>query len=171
MNRHALETVTGPQSTEEMLQLQRLSMLGKLACGIGHDMANLTMLLGFRLAKIEPALAHDPDALKLFKEVVQTIGTLQELSRRMVHLSHERRSQPCVVDATAAVRSILALFSGACGKGIRTMVSCPAVPANVRCDPVLLEQVLLNLLLNAREAIPDRGHVSAKVSLCTLSGV
>lgn len=170
MNGRSVEQDIGPGAMADLLRVQRLFLLGKLACGIGHDMANMTMFLGFKLAKFEASVAGNPKALEILNDVKRTIDTLQELSRKMVSLSHEHRPQSRVVDANVVVRDVMALMSGALCKNIKTIVSCPATPVEVLCDPVLLDQVLLNLLLNAREAISDTGHISVKVSLCAVTG-
>jgi len=162
-----IEDITAGLSTsEEMLRLQNLSIMGKIACGIGHDLANLMMVVGYRLSRIDRAGSHDGEFTRQVKETVRAADLAQELARRLVNLGREHRSQARAVDVNVAVRSAMSLLSGVLGKRIKTSISCPAAPIMVWCDPVQLEQILLNLILNAREAIPDVGRVLVKVRLC-----
>ena len=152
-------------SAEELLHLQRLSVVGRIACGFGHDLANLMMVVVHKMGKIGHLFEQHDEIARQLEDTVRAANTAQELARRMVTLGRRKRPTTREVDVNEAVRNAMSLLRGAIGKRIETSISCPAEPVFIRCDPVQLEQVLLNLVLNAREAIPEDGLVEARVEV------
>jgi two-component system, cell cycle sensor histidine kinase and response regulator CckA len=153
--------VTERRQVEERLgQAQRMDSVGQLAGGIAHEANNMmSVVLGcadyvLRRTDLPEPVREDVD--QIWRAAKRTAGVTQQL------LAFSRRQvlQPQVLDLNATVRDLEPILSRALGesRGLR-MHLAPSL-GRVRADPGQLEQVLLNLILNARDAMPDGGRVT-----------
>jgi len=147
---------------EQLIELHRLAEAGQIATGMAHEARNaLTGVLGFA------QLARKRIAAGAVDEVGEMVGLIEEEARRCLAILTElldygrpRAQVIGPVDVAELVRSVERLASGRlrlAGSTLRTQVA-PSLPP-VRGEPSLLAQVLLNLALNAMEAMPDGGTV------------
>ncbi|HUQ08136.1 MAG TPA: ATP-binding protein [Kofleriaceae bacterium] len=141
-----------------LLQAQRLHSIGALAGGVAHDFKNLlaVMIAGLALArrsieKGEPANAH-------LDEIERSMWRAADLSARLLDLSRKRTTAPVEVDPGPLVATVVALLAKAMPSDVRLEYDEPtrAMPS-IRVDPAGLEHALINLGLNARDALRGRG--------------
>lgn len=148
----------------QLRQAQRLEAVGRLAGGIAHDFNNLlTVILGYTdlvLAEIHPR----SELRQLLEEVKASGLRAAALTSQLLAFSRRQILQPRTLDLNMIVRSMEALLRRALGERIEfsTVLSDQLPP--VRVDPGQMEQALMNLVLNARDAMPDGGRLRIETS-------
>ncbi len=138
----------------ELIRAQKLEAVGRLAGGVAHDFNNLlTIIAGnmeFLRQQLHGQLAEEPVELD---EVLQAVMRARGLVERLMSISHRRSSAHEAVDLRALVTSTVGLLRRTLGTNINVVSNVPAETLMIDGDATLLEQVLLNLALNARDAI------------------
>ncbi len=152
----------------ELQQSQKMEAIGQLAGGIAHDFNNLLTII----AGHSGLLLAQPDAAPGVKESVREIADAAEraagLTRQLLAFSRQAMLQPEVIDVNATVLETSALLRRLIGEDIAlTTVLDPQVAA-VRVDPNQLNQILMNLALNARDAMPRGGKLTIGTANVTL---
>jgi PAS domain S-box-containing protein len=153
---------------ERYLQSQKLEVMGKLAGGVAHDFNNLLTVIRSSVEFLLDDLgAHDPR-----RSDVQTIATAAEqasrLTRQLLAFSRRQVLHPTLLDVTAVVTEMGRMLRRLIGEDIRLEIATEdaGAPALVRVDPGQLEQVIVNLCVNARDAMPGGGEIIIRVA-CT----
>ncbi|MGH9247353.1 MAG: ATP-binding protein [Acidimicrobiales bacterium] len=140
-------------------QVQRFEALGRLAGGVAHDFNNLlTVILGYS----EMALGHleQDDLMRADLEAVHRAGEhAQTLTDQLLTLSRQRVTETAVLDPNEAVRSINELLRRLVGPSVELDIVLGGDVEAVRLGSGQLEQILINLVVNARDAMPDGGRV------------
>ena len=145
------------QQYQQTLLSQRMEAIGHLAGGVAHDFSNLlTAIIGqCQLASQARDGGEAPDAnLTEIRKAAQR-GT--ELVGRLMSFSRRRAPEVAVVDVNDLVLNATALLDGLIGEDVELVTETSADPGVVRVDPDELELVLLNLVANARDALPEGG--------------
>jgi len=147
--------------TEQLHHAQRLDGLGRLAGGVAHDFNNLlTVILGN--AAILRGTASDQDE-PLVSEIQEASERASQLTRQLLQFSRRDRPHPTVLDASRAAEELCPLLARMLGEQVQLDVKGQP-ECHVRIDRGRLEQVLINLVLNARDAMPEGGRVTLSVS-------
>jgi nitrogen-specific signal transduction histidine kinase/ActR/RegA family two-component response regulator len=149
--RHRLE--------EHFRQAQRMEAIGQLAGGIAHDFNNiLGVIVGYGeivLRRLPPA-----DALKgKVAEILKAAERASALTRQLLAFSRKQVLQPRVLDLNDVVAGMDMLFQRLIGENIELTMAFGERVASVRADPGQVEQVLMNLVVNARDAIAGAGSI------------
>jgi signal transduction histidine kinase len=143
---------------EEQLRLaQRMEAIGKLAGGVAHDFNNLlAVILGSADLVLEKLPLGHPDRRKL--ELISKAGTsAADLTRQLLAFSRQQMLKPRVLDLKEIVERTQALLHRLIGENIEFKISLEPSLGQVMADPGQIEQVLLNLAVNARDAMPQGG--------------
>ncbi len=141
-------------------EAQRLEALGRLAAGIAHDFNNLlTVVLGnatllLREQRLESTATSAVEEMK----TAATRGA--DLVRQLLAFGRQQRLAPQVLDLNAVVAALGPLLSRLIGEQVRITVALAPGKAYVKADRSQLEQVIVNLVTNARDAMPAGGHLS-----------
>lgn len=148
------------------LDAQKTWMVGRLAAGLAHEFSNLlTGLLGD--AEDLLGSTHDGDPHRLaIQDLARGMERAAMLTRQLVSFTRrgaESNRQP--LDINMVVSSMVPMAESLLGSRIRLVVDCCRQPARVSTGPSQIEQVLLNLLSNARDAMPDGGTVRIETAL------
>ena len=166
--------VTERRRLEESLrQSQKLDAVGQLTGGIAHDFNNIvTAIMGYsEFALRDLTEGHDPEQIKVEIEAIQTAGErARDLTQQLLAFSRQQVLQPRVLDLGEVVAKTERLLDRLIGDNIRIATSNDPDLAPVKCDAAQIEQVLMNLAVNARDAMPDGGTLSietANVELAT----
>jgi two-component system, cell cycle sensor histidine kinase and response regulator CckA len=148
----------------QLLQAQKLEAIGRLAGGIAHDFNNvLTAILGSTelLLLDTPAGAAVREELEIIRDAATRA---QELIRQLLAFSARQVLQPAVIDLNALVQGLGRMLRRLIGEDI-TLTTAPAAGLGaVRVDRGQIEQVLVNLAVNARDAMPDGGRLTIGTS-------
>jgi two-component system, cell cycle sensor histidine kinase and response regulator CckA len=153
-----IEDITERHELEERLRLsQRLEAVGQLAGGVAHDFNNLlTAIRGY--ADVAARRSHDPPALQASLDAItDTAGRAASLTQQLLAFSRRQRLEPKVVDLNAVVSSSLGLVEQVTREDIRLETDLSAGLPSVKADPNQLTHVLLNLAVNARDAMAAGG--------------
>jgi nitrogen-specific signal transduction histidine kinase/CheY-like chemotaxis protein len=149
---------------EELLQAQKIESVGRLAAGVAHDFNNmLTPILGYAdilLAGMHPADARYAQLL----EIKKAAECSRDLTRQLVAFSRKQVLQVKAVDLRDVVSGIEQLLRRTVRKNIALKTTLSASPCPVSVDVGQVEQVLMNLAVNAQDAMPDGGELVIDVA-------
>jgi signal transduction histidine kinase len=152
-------------STEEQLrQAQKLEAVGRLAGGIAHDFNNLLSVILTSVGFLRTDLGATGPIGDDLKEIEDAGRRAADLTRRLLAFSRQQVLDPRVLEPAAVVRGIQPMLARLLGEDIEQRVRIQADAGCVRADWSQLEQVLLNLVVNARDAMPDGGLLGIEVS-------
>ena len=151
----------------QMHRARRLESLGQLAGGVAHDFNNLLGIIlnytAFVAEEVAKAADHDPRWDDVAEDLEQTRRAAQrgaELTRQLLAVGRREVVRPEVVDLNDVVRGVEPLLRRAVGEAVDVLTSLDPVLPDVLADPGQLEQVLVNLAVNARDAMPTGGALS-----------
>ena len=144
----------------QLRQSQKMEAVGRLAGGVAHDFNNLLVgILGYS-ELLKKKLAEQSPLLRMANEINFAAMRARDLTSRLLALSHRQVLRPAVLDLNALVRQCERLLRPVIGEDVRVILRLDPKTAHVKADPAQLEQVILNLALNARDAMPDGGTLS-----------
>ena len=155
---------------EKLRQAARLESVGILAGGIAHDFKNLlTGVLANATLAIEDALpgSHQAD---LLRSVVRAAERASDLTQQMLAYSGRASFQLEYIDTTALIEEILTLLQSVVGKNVVLNLETGEGLGAVEADPAQLQQVIMNLVINAAESIAGPGTVSVRTGATDLNG-
>jgi CheY-like chemotaxis protein len=145
-----------------------MESLGRLAGGVAHDFNNLlTVMRGYADVLHDQLSSEDP-RLGEVREIRHAADRATALTRQLLAVSRRQVLQPREVDLNALVHEMERMLHRVLGPGIRVITERRHRPAWVRADPGQLEQVLLNLAVNARDAMPDGGSLGIRTGRRTI---
>ncbi|MBX9928818.1 MAG: PAS domain S-box protein [Gemmatimonadaceae bacterium] len=156
----AAQDVTERRKLEEKLaHSQRLEATGRLAGGVAHDFNNLLVAI---LGEAEIARAslpeHDP-VHRALRAIEDTAARATAVTRQLLALARNQPVAPRVIDALATVRGLHALAHRLLGEQITVAFELEQEPVPIRIDPSQFEQILINLFVNARDAMSTGGRL------------
>jgi hypothetical protein len=156
------------QLEEQLRQAQRLEAIGRLAGGIAHDFNNLlTVIAGYSEDLLE---RHDPDSEAELKEIAAAAERATILTRQLLAFSRRQLLQPRVIDLNTVVEGIMPMLKRLIGEHIDLVATLDPALAHVLADRSQVEQVLLNLVINARDAMPLGGKLTIETGNADLDG-
>ncbi|HEX2679653.1 MAG TPA: PAS domain S-box protein, partial [Polyangiales bacterium] len=148
------------RSTEEQLrQAQKLEAIGSLAGGIAHDFNNMLSVISSYVAMSLGSLDPETELAKDLQEVARAAERAAGLTSQLLAFSRRQILQPQVLDLGQLVNDVHGMLARVLGEAIRITVAPAAELGKVYADPGQVQQVLLNLVLNARDAMPEGGSL------------
>ena len=150
---------------DQLWQIQKLDALGRMAAGMAHDFGNYLSVIRSSTQSILDSATVDGKGLDSLHMVKQAADESMEMVRSLLTFSRGSSSTAQVIELEDAVQSARTLLKQALPKNV-TLEIVPSVepPCRVRVDVTQLHQVLLNLALNSRDAMPDGGTLRIAVS-------
>jgi len=146
-------------STEALVHAQRLEAIGKLTGGVAHDFNNLLTVISGNLQILESQVEDSTDACEALSAAVRAVDQGAALTRKLLSFAGRQHLRPALVSLGQQVRELERLMRATLGKRVRISFEIEPRVAPVRVDPALFDSVVLNLVLNARDAIEDTGEV------------
>jgi PAS domain S-box-containing protein len=152
------------RAQEQSVQTQKMEAVGRLAGGVAHDFNNLLTII---MGRIQLQLMRLPAAhpmrrdLELMQSTAERAATL---TRQLLAFSRQQILQPQVLDLNALVHEISQLLRRLIGEDIALVTVLDPTLGQVRADPGQLGQVLLNLAINARDAMPRGGQLTLETA-------
>jgi PAS domain S-box-containing protein len=150
--------VTEQRALEQRLaRAEKLESIGRLAGGIAHDFNNvMTAVQGHADLLMESLPAHDPLREDIV-EIRSSAARATDLTRQLLAFSRRQVLQPRVLDLATVVRGLRPMLSRLLGEHVRLDVDFGETIGRIEADPVQVEQVIVNLVINARDAMPTGG--------------
>ena len=146
------------QIQAQQVQSQKMEAIGRLAGGIAHDFNNL---LGVITGYVGLLMRDLPEGRPRHRaaEVIKAADRASALTRQLLTFSRTQVSQPRVLDLNAVVAEMGEMLRRLVGEDVQLVTRCGQDLGRVRADPSQVEQVLLNLVVNARDAMPQGGRL------------
>src|SRR5262249_41669945 len=146
------------------LQSRKMEAIGQLAGGVAHDFNNLlTVICGYGdLMKRLPDLS--PGAQEYADEILQAAKRASQLTRQLLAFGRRQILQSRNVDLNTVVSDLGKMLRRLIGEDVELRTAYAAKPALVRVDPGQFEQVVMNLVVNARDAMPGGGMLTIETS-------
>jgi nitrogen-specific signal transduction histidine kinase/CheY-like chemotaxis protein len=155
-----LTDITGRKQAEEALrQAQKIEAIGQLTGGVAHDFNNLLAVIIGNLDLLQRRLADDPKAARLVDCALQGAQRGAALTQRLLAFARRQDLRPEAVDVPQLVRGMADLLQRSLGPRVRVDTRFPLDLPPARVDAHQLELALLNLAVNARDAMPDGGKL------------
>ncbi|MEU4428504.1 PAS domain S-box protein [Actinoplanes sp. NPDC024001] len=155
---------------ERTNQAQRMESLGKLAGGVAHDFNNILAIIANYTDFAAEEAAGNPALEADLRHVRSATDRAINLTRQLLTFTRGDTIQPQDVDLNAAIAEVHAMLGRTIGEHINLMAVPSAEPAVVHADPGQIQQVLLNLAINARDAMPDGGTLVLEANVADLDG-
>jgi signal transduction histidine kinase/ActR/RegA family two-component response regulator len=149
---------------DQLVQAQKMEAIGQLVGGIAHNFNNLlTVILGrseLLLNRVTPT-----DSLWRQVDVIhQTAHRAAQLTRQMLAFGRKQVLRPTLVDLDAMLSRLEKLLRPLLPESVEVVISTPEAPSPVRVDEAQLEQVMIHLAVNARDAMPDGGRLTIELA-------
>ncbi|MCU0618493.1 MAG: response regulator [Gemmatimonadaceae bacterium] len=155
-------------SQDQLRQVQKMEALGAFAGGIAHDFNNYLAAIGGFAEIAAFDVPAGTEARAALDEVLRTTGRASELTRQILVFSRRQVVQPEVIDPARVVRDVETLLAPLMGAAYTVEVTLAHEGARIRADRGQLEQVLVNLGINARDAMPAGGRFALAVRRVTV---
>jgi two-component system, cell cycle sensor histidine kinase and response regulator CckA len=157
------------QLQQQLIQSQKMEAVGRLAGGIAHDFNNLlTAIFGYADLLTEE-LPEGSAARKDVEEIRKASQRAASLTRQLLAFSRQQVLQPIVLSVNALVEDVEKMLRRLIGADIELRTALAPDAGNVRADPGQLEQVILNLAVNARDAMPTGGKLTIETQNAELT--
>jgi two-component system cell cycle sensor histidine kinase/response regulator CckA len=148
----------------QLNQAQKMDAIGRLAGGVAHDFNNLlTIITSYAELGLDDAADRSPLQAKL-KEIIQAARRAAELTRQLLAFSRKQPQALRVADLNQVIADIAKTLPRLIGEDIRFSFAAGEGLGRVRIDPVQIEQILMNLAANSRDAMPQGGHFRIETS-------
>jgi signal transduction histidine kinase len=152
----------------QLRQAQKMEAVGQLAGGIAHDFNNLITVVVGHASLLLDQLPDDVSARAHALEIRRAAERASQLTTQLLAFSRKQILNPMLLDVCETVRETELMLSRVIGSQIVLHADVSSRDAVVRADPVQLQQVLLNLVMNARDAMPSGGDVRVRVDTVPL---
>ncbi len=153
------------QALAQVHEMQKQESLGQLTGGVAHDFNNLLTIILGNLALLRKRVADDARLTLLIDGALQGAERGATLTRRMLAFARRQELRPQSVSLAALVGGMAEMFSRTLGPHIAVATALPAELPPVQVDPNQLELALLNLAVNARDAMPEGGRLLVAAEL------
>lgn len=152
------------QAREALFQAQKLEAIGRLTGGVAHDFNNLLMVIMSSLELTKRRLPDDAKLMQLINNALDGVRRGATLTQRLLAFARRQDLRPTTVHLPTVVSSLVDMLSRTLGKSVRLHTAFAPTMRPVRIDVNQLELALLNLVVNARDAMPQGGNLRIEVS-------
>ena len=144
------------QLEEQLLQAQKMESVGQLAGGVAHDFNNQ---LGIILFDVDMLLGNvdEPEIREDLQKVRKTVLRAADLTRQLLVFSRRQRMKPQALDLNEHLHELRKMMARLLGEDVEIRLELADAQCTIEADPGNLDQVLINLCVNARDAMPDGG--------------
>lgn len=154
---------------EERLKLAaRLEIVGRLVAGVAHDFNNLLTIISGHADVIRGELPAGHPLRETAELISSTAHTAAGVTRQLVAFGKPGRPDPCPVDANHAIRTIERTLGRLTGGRVTLVMTLAASVPLIQIDPGQFDQVVINLVVNARDAIADTGTITVRTSAANI---
>jgi PAS domain S-box-containing protein len=152
------------QSEAQLRQVQKMEAVGQLAGGVAHDFNNLLTVITGRTELLLLRLATDDPHRRDVELVRKTADRAASLTQQLLAFSRKQMLQPRVLDLNGVVAGMAQMLKPLIGETIDLVTSLDPILGRVKADPAQIEQIVMNLAVNARDAMPQGGRLTIETS-------
>ncbi len=162
------EDVTEQRALEQQLrQSQKMEAVGRLAGGIAHDFNNLLMVISGYCEFLLERIGSDATLRGSVQEIANAADRATSLTRQLLAFSRKQMLAPKVLDLNAVVKENLKMLTRVIGEDIDRVMIAGEEIGTVKADPGQIDQVIMNLAVNARDAMPHGGKLTIETAKVT----
>ena len=154
------------RSEEQVRHMQKLESIGELTGGVAHDFNNLLTAVIGNLELLKKRLPQNPSSDRLIDGALQGAQRGAALTQRLLAFARRQSLEPRPVDLAALVRGMTDLLRRSIGPAVELELDLPPALPAVQVDANQIELALLNLAINARDAMADGGKISIRIHRC-----
>ncbi len=151
----------------QLYQAQRMESIGRLAGGVAHDFNNLlTAIMGN--TQMLMMSETDPKVRSQLEVVLKAASSAADLTRQLLAFSRKQVIEPRLMDLSTHVQKMMKMLDRLIGEDIHLSTQVKTRDAYIKADPGQVEQIVVNLAVNARDAMPDGGAIIIEISQAAL---
>jgi PAS domain S-box-containing protein len=159
------EDITMRKKLEDQFrQAQKMESIGQLAGGVAHDFNNILAVIQMQSELVKGAGGLSSDQLESADEIAATVQRASALTRQLLLFSSREVFQPRDLDLSESITSTAKMLQRLLGETIEMRLKLAALPMLIHADASMMDQVLLNLVVNARDAMPNGGELVVETS-------
>ena len=148
------------QMQKQLAESQKMDALGQLTGGVAHDFNNLLMVVSGHIQTLKKRVADDPRATRAAEAIELAAQRGAALTRQLLTFSRRQHVNPSATDISEQLASFREILASGVGSDERLAIHVPAATWPVKVDVAEFEIALVNLVINARDAMPDGGAVT-----------
>jgi two-component system, cell cycle sensor histidine kinase and response regulator CckA len=152
------------QAEQALIEAQKMEAVGRLAGGVAHDFNNLLMVIRGHAALSLNRVGSDGALRRELSEILKSTERASILTRRLLAFSRKQVLQLRVIDLNALVTQVRDLLPPVLGEDIRLTMDLDPNLGNVKADSAQMEQAIMNLVFNARDAMPQGGELTIQTA-------
>ena len=156
------------QLEDQLRHSQKMEAVGELAGGVAHDFNNLLTVISGHVELLADSLGAGHPALPDVADIRAAAERASALTHQLLAFSRKQILQPSALDLNDVIGTLLTMLRRLIGEDVELGFAPASVPLVVTADPTQMEQVIVNLVLNARDAMPDGGHIRIQTERVTL---
>jgi signal transduction histidine kinase/CheY-like chemotaxis protein len=161
--------IAGREQAEEALrQAQKMEAVGRLAGGVAHDFNNLLLVIRGQAALSLNSVGPGTALFRELSEIVKAANRASTLTRKLLAFGRKQVLQARVLDLNTLVTQVAEMLPPVLGDDISLKIDLDPDLGRVKADSAQFEQVIMNLVFNARDAMPDGGELTIKTANCEL---
>ena len=150
------------QAEEALRQAQKMEAIGQLAGGIAHDFNNLLTIIRGYVECLALEIQPGAEAEEALREIDTAATRAAKLTSQLLMFSRKKKMQPEPLNLNAVINQLGSMLHRLLGEDIALDIQTGGLPLTIHADPVMMEMVLLNLAVNARDAMPEGGRLSIR---------
>src|SRR4051812_7550808 len=151
------------QMQKQLAESQKMDALGQLTGGVAHDFNNLLMVVSGHIQTLKKRVADDPRATRAAEAIELAAQRGAALTRQLLTFARRQHVNPAATDISEQLASFREILASGIGSAERLAIHVPAATWPVKVDVAEFEIALVNLVINARDAMPDGGAVTITV--------
>jgi PAS domain S-box-containing protein len=145
---------------EERMQSQKMEVIGRLAGSVAHDFNNLLTIVSGFAELLQGAMRPEESRRIYVDEIIKAADQAASLTQQLLAFGRRQLLQPQVIDINGIITDMETMIRRLIGEDVELVIRLGADPSHIRADPVQIQQALLNLVINARDAMPAGGTVT-----------
>ena len=164
------EDITQAKRLElELRQAQKMEAVGRLAGGVAHDFNNLlTVIGGYSRLLLEDETAPPVKMREAVEQIVEAADRAGAITGQLLAFSRQRATAPRNIELNSVVASLEKMLKRLLGEDVELTLSLDPAAGQIRADPTNIEQVIMNLAVNARDAMPGGGRLVIETAAVTV---
>jgi PAS domain S-box-containing protein len=149
---------------DQLRQTQKMEAIGQLASGVAHDFNNILAIIQLQAGLLKAEQSLSPKQLDYAGEIEKATARAANLTRQLLLFSRKQALQPRDLDLNEVVTSITKMLQRTLGEDVEMQFKFSPQPLLIHADAGMMDQILMNLTINARDAMPKGGQLLIKTS-------